>query len=290
MSKAARPASPALPIGSDAPDVSRRELKRSVQQHWDREPCGTRGADSESRRSYFSSIEEHRYAVEPYIPAFAEFAAAQGRHVLEIGVGAGTDHVNWLRAGARAIGIDLTTAGVKLTRERAALEGLPAKVFVADAEALPFAGAAFDEVYSYGVLHHTPDTRRAIQEVHRILRPGGAAKVMIYHRPSIVGFFLWTYYCAARLRPWRSPAWAVFHHLESPGTKAFTVAEARDLFAAFATVSTRVKLGPGDLLTNRPSAKYTSKLVQLAWRLYPRWLVRRIGDRFGLVLLIHAVK
>ena len=266
------------------------ELKHSVRRHWEQEPCGTRGADVASRKAYFASIEQHRYDVEPYIPAFADFGAARGRRVLEIGVGAGTDHVNWLRAGARAVGIDLTRAGAGLTRERAALEGLRADAFVADAEALPFRSAAFDIVYSYGVLHHTPDTSRAIDEVHRILRPGGVAKVMIYHRPSIVGVMLWLYYCAARLRPWRSPAWAVFHHLESPGTKAFTLAEARRLFRSFRSVTARSQLGPGDLLMNRPSAKFASPIVGLAWRMYPRWLVRRLGNRLGLCLMVVAVK
>lgn len=261
-----------------------------MRRHWEQEPCGTRGADAASRQSYFSGIEQHRYEVEPYIPAFAGFETARGLCVLEVGVGVGTDHINWLRAGARAVGIDLTAAGVSLTRERAALEGLHANVFVADAEALPFESGAFDVVYSYGVLHHTPDTKRAVQEVHRILKPGGVAKVMIYHRPSIVGFLFWMYYCAGRLQPWRSPTWAVFNYLESPGTKAFTVDEARQLFGSFTTVTATSKLGPGDLLTIKPSTKYSSTLIQLAWRLYPRWLVRLIGDRFGLGLLVHAIK
>jgi ubiquinone/menaquinone biosynthesis C-methylase UbiE len=266
-------------------------LKQSVQRHWELEPCGTRGADPAVRHAYFTNIEQHRYAVEPHIPAFADFEAARGSRVLEIGVGAGTDHVNWLRSGARAFGIDLTMSGVSLTRERAELEGIAANAFVADAEALPFQSNVFDIVYSFGVLHHTPDTQRAIEEVHRTLKPGGTAKVMIYHRPSVVGFLLWLYYCAGRLKPWRSATWAVFHHLESPGTKAYTLDEARRLFSKFRTVTVKSQLGPGDLLTVRPSTNYSSTWIQLAWRLYPRWIIRRLfGDRFGLELLVQAVK
>jgi SAM-dependent methyltransferase len=271
-------------------DTMREDLKRSVRRHWSQEPCGTRGADPASRRAYFASIERHRYEVEPHIPAFAGFDAVRDSRVLEIGVGAGTDHVKWLRAGARVFGIDLTTTGVNLTRERAELEGLRSNVFVADAEALPFRSSVFDIVYSYGVLHHTPDTAEAIKEVHRTLRSGGVARVMIYHRPSVVGFLLWLYYCVGRLQPWRSPRWAIFHHLESPGTKAFTIEEARRLFGAFQTVTATPVLGPGDLLTVKPSTKYASKLIQLAWRLYPRWAIRLLGDRFGLGLLVYAVK
>jgi ubiquinone/menaquinone biosynthesis C-methylase UbiE len=55
---------------------------------------------------------------------------------------------------------------------------------VADAEQLDFADNTFDIVYSHGVLHHTPDTAGAIREVHRVLKPGGRAVVMLYHRNS----------------------------------------------------------------------------------------------------------
>jgi ubiquinone/menaquinone biosynthesis C-methylase UbiE len=80
--------------------------------------------------------------------------------------------------------VDLTEAAVGLARRRFELEGLEGEFRVADAEALEFADASFDVVYSHGVLHHTPDTRRAVGEVHRVLRPGGRAVVMLYHRDS----------------------------------------------------------------------------------------------------------
>src|SRR5207245_4997879 len=53
-----------------------------------------------------------------------------------------------------------------------------------DAENLDFNDNSFDLVYSHGVLHHTPDTARAVREIHRVLRPGGRAVVMLYHRNS----------------------------------------------------------------------------------------------------------
>jgi ubiquinone/menaquinone biosynthesis C-methylase UbiE len=273
--------------------ISRGEygsLKESVRRHWDAEPCGTRDIPESDRRRFFRNLERDRYAREPYIHAFARFARGRGRDVLEVGVGAGTDFVNWVRHGAQAQGVDLTLRGVELTRERLSLEGLHAEVRIADAERLPFADESFDIVYSYGVLHHSPDTAHAIREVERVLRPGGTALVMIYHVPSWVGFMLWTLHCAAKLRPWRSPRWAIYHYLESPGTKAYTKGEARRMFAGFREARVWTQLSHGDLLLMRPGEKYAGWLHRLLWRLYPRWLVRRTGNVFGTNLFIEAVK
>lgn len=266
------------------------DLKSAVREHWERQPCGTRDIPTENRRAFFAELERERYEWEPYIPRFARFERGAGKRLLEVGVGAGTDFVNWVRRGAIATGVDLTEAGVALTRERLALEGLAAEVRTADAERLPFEDDAFEIVYSWGVLHHSPDTARAIAEVHRVLKPGGTALVMIYHSHSWVGFTLWALHCAAKLRPWKSPRWAIYHFLESPGTKSYTRGEARRLFGAFSKVSVRTQLGHGDLLLMRPAEKYSSALHRFLWRVYPRPLVRLTGDRFGLPLLVEATK
>lgn len=85
---------------------------------------------------------------------------------------------------------------------------------------------------------------------------------------------------------------ALYTYLESPGTKAYTLDEARVLLSrvGFDEIKVSSKLSFGDLLMVEPSAKYRSPLFKLAWRIYPRWLVRLLGDRYGLGLLIEAVK
>jgi len=161
---------------------------------------------------------------------------------------------------------------------------------VADAEQLHFTDDAFDLVYSWGVLHHSPDTPRAFREVRRVLRPGGAFRGMVYHVPSWTGWMVWAMQSLLRGRPFRSVKRSLFEHLESPGTKAYTLRECRELLetAGFVDVRLHTRLGPGDLLTIRPSEKYAGRLHGLLFRLYPRWLVRLLGDRFGLYLLIEA--
>ncbi|EYF06434.1 class I SAM-dependent methyltransferase [Chondromyces apiculatus] len=264
--------------------------KQAVQDHWQRETCGTRGVDGDDRRAFFDRIEQERYTWEPYIPEFAQFERGRGKKLLEVGVGAGTDFTNWVRHGADATGVDLTERGVALTRERLALEGLSANVLRADAENLPFANDTFDLVYSYGVLHHSPHTVRAVSEVYRVLKPGGTALVMIYHLHSWAVWMVWAANCAARGKPWKSPRWAAYHHLESPGTKTYTQEEARVLFSDFSQVQLRSQLSSGDLLSFRAGEKYQGGLHKLAWKYYPRGLVQLTGNRFGLALMIEATK
>ncbi|MCM3902206.1 MAG: class I SAM-dependent methyltransferase [Pyrinomonadaceae bacterium] len=104
--------------------------------------------------------------------------------MLEVGCGLGTDGAQFAGAGADYTGVDLTDAAIELAQKRFELFNLPGNFQTADAENLDFADNSFDLVYSHGVLHHTPDTERAIREIHRVLRPGGRAVVMLYHRDS----------------------------------------------------------------------------------------------------------
>ncbi|HKP87710.1 MAG TPA: class I SAM-dependent methyltransferase [Blastocatellia bacterium] len=160
-------------------------LKTRVHDFWQANPCGAKFVEAEAgSREFFDSLERHRYETESHIPEVIGFDRWRDRDVLEVGCGLGTDAINFARAGARYTGIDLTEASIEIARKRFALEGLSADLRVADAEALPFAGDSFDLFYSHGVLHHTPDTRRAIDEAHRVLRPGGTAMVMLYHKNS----------------------------------------------------------------------------------------------------------
>jgi len=266
-------------------------LKHSVREFWNRQSCGEVYAGAGEERARYETHAEARYALEPYLPEFARFSDGAGRDVLEIGVGMGADHVEWARSRPRSLaGVDLTPRAVDHTGRRLALYGLESDLRVADAEALPFDDDSFDLVYSWGVLHHSPDTPRAFREVHRVLRPGGTARIMIYHKYAPVGYMLWARYALLRGRPWRSLNDVYFHHLESPGTKAYTVPQARALCGAFSRVEARPMLSFGDLLEGEVGQRHRGPLLSFAKRVYPRWLVRRLFRGQGLMLLIEAVK
>jgi SAM-dependent methyltransferase len=206
--------------------------KEGVRRFWEKSPCGAvHGEAAEGTREYFAQIERRRNELEPFIADYADFRGTRGVRVLEVGVGLGTDFVQFARAGAQVTGVDLTERAVTLVRRRLALEGLDGEVVVADAERLPFDSDRFDVVYSWGVLHHTPDTATAIAEVMRVLRPGGRLCVMLYNRRSWVAMGLWLRHALLGGRPFRSPADVIANHMESDGTKAFTYREVSNMFS-----------------------------------------------------------
>src|SRR5882724_3127085 len=164
---------------------SNSDLKERVRAFWQAHPCGTKFSDAEmGTPEFFELIDAHRYTKEWHIPEAADFAGARGLSVLEIGCGLGTDGAQFAKAGAHYTGVDLTEAAIELARKRFEIAGLPGEFRVADAENLDFADESFDRIYSHGVLHHTPDTARGVAEIHRVLKPGGRAMVMLYHRGS----------------------------------------------------------------------------------------------------------
>jgi 2-polyprenyl-3-methyl-5-hydroxy-6-metoxy-1,4-benzoquinol methylase len=156
-----------------------------VQAFWNTEACGTHFIREYSdQRDFFRKYREFRYRTEWHIPAFAAFDQARGKRVLEIGCGNGADGSMFAMHGARYFAVDLTSEAVRATREHFAAEGLEGDFRQDNAERLAFDDASFDMVYSFGVLHHTPHPEAAVAEVHRVLKPGGVAKIMLYHRHS----------------------------------------------------------------------------------------------------------
>jgi ubiquinone/menaquinone biosynthesis C-methylase UbiE len=207
------------------------KIKEDVRNYWDNQACGTWVTDKDKYTlEYFEEIEEDRYSLQPEIFSFAEFTRYHGKKMLEVGVGAGTDFLQWVRAGTEAHGIDLTREAVEHVRYRLSLYGLEAKdIRVGDSESLPYDDDSFDVVYSWGVIHHTPNTEQAMREIIRVCRPGGTCKVMIYHRRSILAYLFWVKHALLKFRPWKSISWALWNYMESIGTKAYTRNEVREM-------------------------------------------------------------
>jgi SAM-dependent methyltransferase len=219
-------------------------LKAEVKAFWNRESCDTWQAHSEKfTRAYFDEIERWRYADQPFIHAFAQFTRYHGQKVLEVGFGSGTDFIQWLRAGAIVSGIDLTEEALANVSHRIKVYDLPPpeSLQVADAEALPFPTNTFDLAYSWGVLHHTPDTQKALAELVRVAKPGGEIKIMLYNRRSLNAMKCWVKFALLKGRPWKGIPWVLWNHMESLGTKAYTEKECRQMLALLPLTDIRIE-------------------------------------------------
>jgi ubiquinone/menaquinone biosynthesis C-methylase UbiE len=244
-------------------------LNAAVRQYWEQEPCGTSdwivGRWPERSREWFQSVEQHRFQEEPHIFAAAQFTRWAGKRLLEIGVGAGCDHLQFARAGAVCHGVDLTDAAVETTRQHLALHGLRSELRRADAEALPFPDESFDVLYSWGVIHHSERPEAIVGEIQRVLKSGGTFIGMMYSRRSLVAAKLWVRRALLAGKPWRSLADVLWHHMESVGTKGYTPGELREMFGAFA----RVEITPVATVYDRKWLGPLARLVPdaLGWNL-----------------------
>src|SRR5690606_3871304 len=183
-------------------------LNDQVRAFWEAGACGTdaelaRPLERRSRE-WFEAIEENRYRLEPFIHGFAQFTRHRGKKILEVGVGAGTDHLQWARAGCECFGVDLTQEAIDTTAARLRLYGFHSTLQRVDAERLPFPDESFDLVYSWGVIHHSERPEAIVAEVHRVLRPGGLFLGMLYNRRALVTLELWVRHALLAGRPWRS--------------------------------------------------------------------------------------
>jgi ubiquinone/menaquinone biosynthesis C-methylase UbiE len=152
---------------------------------WDENQPGFRFASAGvGTKEFFDEVEAHRYSLEPHIPDVVDFEGWTAHDVLEAGCGIATDGIRFARAGARYVGVDLSGTALELARRRFQLEGQGGRFVQSSLLEMPFPDESFDLVYSHGVIHHIADTQLCVNEFRRVLRPGGTALVMLYHRDS----------------------------------------------------------------------------------------------------------
>jgi ubiquinone/menaquinone biosynthesis C-methylase UbiE len=162
-----------------------------VKKYWNSRPCNIRHSNKEiGTREYFDEVETRKYFVEPHIPEFADFPRWRGKKVLEIGCGIGTDTVNFSKNGALLTSVDLSEESLEVTRKRLQIYGLEADLRYADAENLSefIEPQEFDLVYSFGVLHHTPNPETAFEQVKKFMGPHSEFRMMVYNRGAFKVF------------------------------------------------------------------------------------------------------
>jgi ubiquinone/menaquinone biosynthesis C-methylase UbiE len=218
--------------------------------------------------AYFDEIESRRYQWHNHLrDLFSSLKGSRGR-LLEVGCGIGVDSIQLAKCGFDVTACDLTENAIRVAKEFATRRGVDVDFVVGNAEGLDFPDESFDAAYSFGVLHHTPDISRAVEEVRRVLRPGGTAYVMLYHKYSLVNLV----HRVLRL-PYESPRDRKDH---CPVVYTFSRNGVRRLFSGYSHVEVRA------------SYPFTYGFGPLG-RL-PVWLLRPLGRAIGWHLMITAVR
>jgi 2-polyprenyl-3-methyl-5-hydroxy-6-metoxy-1,4-benzoquinol methylase len=265
------------------------EEKKRAQEHWSRDPAGAiYGREHEfGTREFFDAVERHRYQeYAPWMPEMMGFNEFAGARLLEVGCGMGTDLLQFARGGANITGIDLTPRSIEISRQHLSVYGERGDFAISDCETLPFADESFDVVYSNGVLHHTPDTAGAVREVHRVLRPGGQARVMLYHRGSAAYWgeiILRHGLLHGELLRGNSPREIMGRYVEfnesggRPLVKVYSRGQARKLFSMFREVKIQVE-------------QLTRSELYFLGRLVPEGMFRQLRRSVGGNVIVSARK
>lgn len=238
----------------------------AVQSYWDEhihdlaiatQPVGTPG--------FFWELGDYRFEKLAYLPKVVDFSAYRGKHLLEVGCGVGIDLVRFAQAGAIVTGVDLATASITLARKNFEQQGLSGELLVMNGEALEFHDNTFDVVYAHGVLQYTPHPRRMIAELHRVLRPGGEAILMVYNRYS------WLNALSKFMN-------VELEHSDAPVLRTYSIAEFRDLLEIFPEVRIVPERFPVETrLHHGLKAHLYNGIFVRSFRILPKSLVRPLG-------------
>jgi SAM-dependent methyltransferase len=264
----------------------------NVKAFWEKNPVAAAGISAElGTAEYFRAFDAMREedGCEPY--ALSEkihgYSSARGLKVLDVGCGNGYVLFQYARIGADVTGVDLTATAIDLSRKRFALGGLLGTFVEIDGEHLPFPDDHFDIVCSMGVLHHISNPQTTVDEIYRVLRPGGRLIVMLYHRYS------WKNLVLLRVRRLLDPKFRGKTQQEAlnmndgdecPLALVYSRDEAARLFHRFADIEFSLTLLSWKQLLMLPP------LVSLAERFLPpsseSWPARLMGWNLN----IHAIK
>ena len=215
-----------------------------VKQFWDRRPCNIRHSTKPlGSLEYFEEVEKRKYFVEPHIPGFAEFEKWQGKRVLEIGCGIGTEATNFAKHGAHLTVIELSPESLEVAKKRFAAYGLEADFILGNAEELDVLLAGqdkFDLIWSFGVIHHSPHPETILKKCNDFLKDDGEIRMMVYSKISYKLFYLmketgiWDFGNLDTLIASYSEA-----QTGCPITYSYTINGARKLFSDYTVVDIR---------------------------------------------------
>lgn len=214
---------------------------------------------------FFAELDEYRFDKLRYLPKLVDFDGYRGQRVLEVGCGVGIDLIRFGRGGATVTGIDLAEVSIDLAGQYFASAGLEADLRVMDGEAMTFPDASFDVVYAHGVLQYTGNAAQMIDEIYRVLKPGGEAILMVYNRIS------WLNGLAKIMK-------VDLEHEDAPFLRKYSIGEFKRLLRPFAEATIVPERFPVvSRLHGGLKGKLYNNLFVGAFNVLPRRLVRPLG-------------
>jgi cyclopropane fatty-acyl-phospholipid synthase-like methyltransferase len=161
------------------------DLEQRIIDYWNAQPCNiNHGKSPVGTREFFAEVSERRYRVEPHLREFSGFHLWQGKRVLEVGSGIGTDAEEFARHGAEYVGIDLSEVSIDLCRQRFDVLNLPGEFHVRNINNSVADLGEFDLIYSMGVIHHFPNIELSLQNMHKVTKTGGEMRLLVYAKNS----------------------------------------------------------------------------------------------------------
>jgi len=265
---------------------------QEVKDYWNARPCNVRhSAAVIGSEDYFNQVEARKYFIEPHIPGFAEFERWRGKKVLEIGCGIGTDTMNFARAGASVTAVDLSAESLKLAKKRAEVFGLSDRImfFEANAERLSdfIEPERYDLVYSFGVIHHSPEPEKIISQIRsNFVSQGSTLKLMVYHRRSWKVFWM---LLQERMKFWDLDS-IIAKHSEAQTGCPITYSYSRDSVSNLIGDGFIIDQVTVDHIFPYQVSKYVKYEYVKEWyfRILPPAVFRAMEKRFGWHLCVTA--
>ena len=170
---------------------------KKVQEYWNKQPCNINHSKEKFlSKEYFEEVKKKKYFVERHILSFAEFNKYKNKSILEIGCGIGTDAIEFIKNKNKYIGIDYSDKSLEICKSRVLKYRLEKykPVFILDncetLNKVKKLKKKFDLIYSFGVIHHTPNIQNCFNAIHKIADKNTEIKIMVYAKNSYKKFLL----------------------------------------------------------------------------------------------------
>lgn len=276
-------------------EKSIEDIKNSTKKVWGASPAGSAYGKQyqPGSKDFFEAVLEKRFSYElDWLDGIVDFKRFNGKKVLEVGCGAGYDAYQFCKHGADYTGIDIVPENPVLTQKHLEFYGFKATAIEMDAEKLTLDDNTFDYVFSFGVLHHTPNIRKALQHIYNVLKVGGECQIIVYNKHSIFYWLtlvlsVWILrgkFLKMSLKDMRSK----IEYTQSDALPLVNVYSKRQICklmkeAGFSIIKTDIRKLLAEDLPSIP-------LIRKMYKYIPKRFLDVLGKKFGWYVSVRAVK